>query len=127
MMNEKTQTQINNFNEFLIALNAVVKKINENPELEKHLTTVEGDSVRWLQAGNISCGHINATQDFIDLMTELLCLLETNLISSEGQHSEYYYKLKKTDYHLRVGEYDCFGPLSSVLTIPSREWRVCYG
>lgn len=126
-MTSKTELQINNLNDFVSALNAVVEKINNHPHLQDHLVKSEDVDIAWLQASNVVNGHIEAPGDFVDLMSELLHLLDGYLIDDRGQHSEYFYKLKKYGYHVRTGERDSHGPLSAVLTPPTKKWSVCYG
>lgn len=104
-----------------------VEKINNYPDLHKFLEVAEGSNQKWLPMCNILNEHIEAPEDFKNLLNDLSDQLHGLLIDSNGQHSDLFFCLRNFDYHSRTGERDSFGPLSSVFSPPNRPWYVCYG
>lgn len=103
----------------------VLLEVKNNPLTPSFIVRVETSD--WLEASNITNGHIEAPADYVSLMDKLMSTLDGNLIDSKGQHSDVFYELRRAGYRLRTGESDSFGPLTAVIVIPETEWNICYG
>lgn len=66
----------------------------------------------------------NDLRDLIMKMDEKLC---GYFINNQGGLSNHYFYAKRQGLHLRVGEKDSFGRLSSVYTSLDYNWRIVYG
>lgn len=106
---------------------SILEEVRTSPLTAKYICETDDDG-SWLEMTNICNGHVeNVPQDYVDLMCKLSMTLNGVLIDNRGQHSAIFYELRKAGYSLRTGESDSFGPLSSVVTIPGTNWKVCYG
>lgn len=115
----------NSFEEYLQCLDKTFGEINTHPKIDSLLEEYEGN--KYLPCSNILNEHVEAPDDFKVLMSLLMHLLEGCLISSEGQHSDYYFKIQKNGYSARVTERDSFGPLGCAVRKHDMDWTVCYG
>lgn len=102
-------------------------RVSNHPELAKHLVDEGGVIVDWLPMGNICNGHVEASEEFIELMNELATEINGLFITNDGQSSNEFYDVRKLGYGTKVIEADGFGPLGASFTNKDNKWRVAYG
>ncbi len=103
----------------------LMKDINAHKDVKRAISEVCEDGVsRKFISGDVE----NIPEDLKTKIDELRSTLDSELISSEGQHSATYYSLNTLDeVVVRVFESDSFGPLIVGVKLRQADWWITYG
>lgn len=100
-----------------------LKLLMEHPKLDHYTYTLDGK--KWIgYQFEDTRGHDD--KDIIELIDCVNFGLNTNLIDAKGGHHVSNRNLvRQAGYSFEAGEYDSFGPLTSVIV--AGDYRICYG
>lgn len=102
---------------------SLMEKINNHKDIK---TALCYDN--WSNKTFINCEENKVPSDLMKLISELRMVLDEELISSEGNHSDVYYALPQTSKVVtQVFESDSFGPLSVGVKFLEGKWWITYG